>query len=366
MIDWRTTKPSRTLIFALAVFSMHAGCSRDQPDVSLPRAVNVVKVSTASQVNLVAYSGEILPRYETALGFRVPGKIVARLVDVGQQVRADAVLARLDPQDQRLNSQAVRSRLAAATAAFKQAKADFERYSDLYEQNFISRAEYDRVRTQFEVSKAQLEQTRAELSVTENQARYTQLRADHAGVITAVEAEVGQVVAAGQTVMRVARAGEREVAISVPENKLAELRGAKDIKITLWADPQRAFAGRVREVSPVADPVTRTYAARISVLDADASVNLGMTANVYLRGPERANIVELPATALFQQGEGAAVWLVDAQSGQVRAVAVEMAGYFDDKVAVIGGLRDGDIVVRAGVHKLFEGETVRILNEAGV
>ena len=171
--------------------------------------------------------------------------------------------------------------------------------------------------------------------------------------------------AAGQTVIRIARTGGREVAISMPENKLAELRTATDIRITLWADPQRVFAGRVREVSPVADPVTRTYAARISVLDADAGVSLGMTANVYLRATNLVNTVELPATALFQQDEGAAVWLVDAQSGQVRAVAVEVARYSEDKVSVTGGLNDGDIVVRAGVHKLFEGEIVRVLNEAG-
>ena len=352
-------------VLAFASISVLAGCSGDQPDAAPPRAVNVVKVSNATQVSQVAYSGEILPRYETVLGFRVPGKIVARLADVGDEVSASTVLARLDPQDQKLNSQAVRSRLAAAQASYKQAAADVKRYTDLYEKKFISRAEYDRRKTQFEVAKAQFEQVQAELSVTENQAQYTQLNAGHAGVITAVEAEVGQVVAAGQTVMRIARKGEREVAISVPENKLVELRRASDIRITLWADPQSVFAGKVREVSPVADPVTRTYAVRLSVIDADETVSLGMTANVYLRDAELVNAVELPATALFQQGESAAVWLVDAQSRQVRAVVVEVARYFDDKVSVTGGLNEGDIVVRAGVHKLFEGEIVRVLDEAG-
>lgn len=350
---------------ALAGISALASCSAEQSNPSAPRAVNVVKVSNAKQISQVAYSGEILPRYETALGFRVSGKIVARLADVGDEVKASMILARLDPQDQKLNSQAVRSRLAAAQAAYKQAAADVKRYADLYEQKFISRAEFDRRRTQFEVTKAQFEQIQAELSVTENQAQYTQLRAGHAGVITAVEAEVGQVVAAGQTVIRIARSGEREVAISVPENKLAELRTASDIRITLWANPQRVFAGKVRAVSPVADPVTRTYAARLSVLDADAGVSLGMTANVYLRKTGLVNSVELPATALFQQGEAAAVWLVDTQSGQVRAVVVEVARYFEDKVSVTGGLSEGDIVVRAGVHKLFEGEIVRVLDRAG-
>jgi multidrug efflux system membrane fusion protein len=353
------------VIVALASISLLAGCSGEQTEVAQPRAVNVVTVNNTKQVSQVAYSGEVLPRYETALGFRLSGKIVARLADVGDEVKASMILARLDPQDQKLNSQAVRSRLAAAQAAYKQATADVDRYTDLYEKKFISRAEYDRRRTQFEVSKAQFEQVQAELSVTENQAQYTQLRAGHAGVITAVEAEVGQVVAAGQTVIRIARTGGREVAISVPENKLADLRTASDIRITLWADPQSAFSGKVREVSPVADPVTRTYAARLSIIDADATVSLGMTANVYLRETELVNSVELPATALFQQGESAAVWVVDGKSSQVRTVVVEVARYFDDKVSVTGGLSEGDVVVRAGVHKLFEGEIVRVLNEAG-
>lgn len=365
MSSFQRTVLRLSKFIALAGVSVLASCSDEQPSVSVPRAVNVVEVSNTQQVSQVAYSGEILPRYETALAFRVPGKLVARLADIGDEVKASMILARLDPQDQKLNSQAVRSRLAAAQAAYKQATADVARYTDLYEQKFISRAEFDRRITQFEVTKAQFEQVLAELSVTENQAQYTQLRAGHAGVITAVEAEVGQVVAAGQTIVRIARTGEREVAISVPENKLSEMRVASDIRITLWADPQRVFAGKVREVSPIADSVTRTYAARISVLDADGTVSLGMTANVYLRETELMSAVELPATALFQQGESAAVWLVDAQSSQIRAVVVEVARYFEDKVSVTGGLKAGDIVVRAGVHKLFEGETVRVLDEVG-
>ena len=350
----------------LAVTTILASCSPEQSDESAPRAVNVVTVSAGKRINQVAYSGEILARYETALGFRVRGKIVARLADVGDQVKAGALLARLDPKDQKLNSQAVRSQLAAARAAYKQALADVERYTELFEKEFISEAEFDRRRTQFEVTKAQFQQVQAELSVVENQADYTRLHADHAGVVTALEAEVGQVVAAGQTVFRIARTGEREVLINVPENKLGGLRTATDITVTLWADPTRKFSGRIREISPIADSVTRTYAARISVPDADASVSLGMTASVYLRDLAKRSMVELPATALFQQGDTAAVWLVDAQTGQIRAVNVDVARYFEDKVSVTGGLNDGDVVVRAGVHKLFEGETVRVLDEAGV
>lgn len=339
-----------------------AGCSNEETPPEQLRAVNVVRVSSNNNAGQIAYSGEVKPRYETALGFRVGGKIVERLADIGDVVKAGVTLARLDPEDQKLNSQAVRSRLAAAEAAYQQAKSDLERYTELYQKKFISRAEYDRRLTDFNVSKAQLAQVQAELAVTENQADYTRLRADHPGVVTAIEAEVGQVVAAGQTVMRVARTAQKEVAISVPENKLEELRAASDIEITLWARPEKKYAGKVREVSPVADPVTRTYAVRIAMSQADADVKLGMTANVYLGGISQASTVELPATALFQQGEAAAVWRVDIDTGEVNAVPVEVARYFEDSVAVASGLQDGDLVVRAGVHKLFEGEQVRVLD----
>ena len=330
-----------------------------------PRAVIAVRASLGPQSGEVAYSGEVRPRYETALSFRVPGKIVARTVDVGNAVGKGDVLARLDPEDQQLQEEAAKSQLAAAQADYEQAAADLARYAELLEKKFISEAEFDRRRTVYDVAKARLEQAKAQLGVVRNQAAYTALRADHGGVITALEAEVGQVVAAGQNVMRLARTGEKEVEISVPENKLGELNAAREIAITLWAAPRKVYAGSVREVSPSADPVTRTYAARIAVRDPDAGMKLGMTANVFLRGISRGQVVELPASAVFRQGDKAAVWLIDPASMQVRAVPVEVASYREDKVAIRAGLKDGDLVVRAGVHKLFEGEKVRVLEEGG-
>ena len=354
-------RPGILFLVMIGICMVLAGCAREEEVPQPLRSVTVFRVSPHDYEGQIAYSGEVKPRYETALGFRVAGKIVERLADVGDIVEAGATLARLDPEDQKLNSQAVRSRLAAADAAYKQAKSDLERYTDLYDKKFISRAEFDRRRTEYNVAKAQLDQVRAELAVTENQADYTRLRSDHAGVVTAVEAEVGQVVAAGQPVMRIARTAEKEVAISVPENKLKELDATTEIAITLWANPDQRYRGKVREVSPVADPVTRTYAVRITMLEADSAVNLGMTANVYLRGGTLGDTVELPATALFQQGDGAAVWRVDPDTGRVNAVPVKVARYFQDRAAVTGGLGNGDMVVRAGVHKLFEGETVRVV-----
>lgn len=342
-----------------------AACGKQEDKPPEPRLVNVVRVDPGAGTSEVAYSGDVRARYETNLSFRVPGKIVARNVEVGTIVSAGEVLARLDPEDQKLNAQGAQSQLAAAKSEFDQFKADLERYTDLYKKEFISKAEYDRHVSNFNVAEARLEQARAQLSVTQNQTGYTALTADHAGVVTAIQAEVGQVVAAGQTVVKLARTGEKEVVISIPENRLAELGASKDIAITLWADPAAKYRGRVREVSPSADPVTRTYAAKIAVLNADNAMKLGMTANVYLKGVQREASALLPATALFQDNGKAAVWVVDGGNQTVKLVPVGVGEYIEDRVAVTSGLKKGDIVVRAGVHKLFDGEKVRIATEPG-
>lgn len=353
---------TRLLPAVVALFFL-AACGKEPEPPPEPRLVSVVPVNFAVADGDVAYSGEVRARYETNLGFRVPGKIVTRSVEVGSVVQPRQILARLDPEDQELSAQGARSQLEAAQSDFDQTKADLERYSDLLQKRFISQAEYDRRLNAFNTAKARLDQAKAQLSVNENQAGYTTLIADNAGVVTAILAEVGQVVAAGQTVIQLARTGEKEIVIAVPENRLSEIAGTRDIAITLWADSEKSYRGKVREISPAADPVTRTYAARITVLDADAEMRLGMTANVYLKGLSRAAVVRLPATALFQDNGKPAVWLVDAATGQVSLVPVEIGEFIEDQVTVLSGLKEGDRVVRAGVHKLFAGEKVRILED---
>ena len=347
------------------LIAIATACDKKQEGAPQPRLVNVVRVSMDTADGDVAYSGDVRARYETNLSFRVAGKIVARNVEVGSTVRTGAVLARLDPEDQQLNTRSAQSQLEAAKSEFEQTKAELERYTDLLKKNFISQAEYERRLNAFNVAKARFEQAQAQLSVSKNQAGYTELVADHGGVVTAILAEVGQVVAAGQTVMKLARTDEKEVVISIPENRLADLNEAREISVTLWADPSKTYRGKVREVSPSADPVTRTYAARISILDADPAVSLGMTANVYLKGIQRGAAMLLPATALFQDEGKAAVWVVDPATSQVKLVRVEVGEYLEDKVAILSGLKPEDTVVRAGVHKLFAGEKVRIAADGG-
>lgn len=360
--DFRMTSPIAFLC-VLSLMAVCTGCSDKPQAVPEPRLVNVVRVTIGSNNSDVGYSGEVRPRYETNLGFRVAGKIVARNVEVGGLIKKGDVLARLDPEDQQLNVRSAQSQLAAAKSEYEQSKAELARYVDLYKKEFISKAEFDRWQNTYNVAKAKLEQAQSQLAVTRNQTGYTELSADHAGVITAILVEVGQVVAAGQTVMKLARTDDREVVISIPENRLSELSATRQIDISLWADPAKIYKGKLREVSPSADPVTRTYAAKISVLNADLAMKLGMTANVYLKGVQRSVSVMLPATALFQDNGHAAVWIVDKATSQVKLVPVEVGEYVEDKVAVLSGLAPGDMVVRAGVHKLFAGEKVRAHEE---
>ena len=358
--------PRRYVVRIAATLVLIAGlsaCGKEAAKAPEARVVNVVRVHPGSGSSEVAYSGDVRARYETNLSFRVAGKIVARNVEVGTVVRSGDVLARLDPEDQKLNAQSAQSQLAATQSEYDQIKADLERYSDLYKKEFISKADYDRRLSAFNVAQARLAQAKAQLSVTQNQTGYTALAADHAGVITAIQAEVGQVVAPGQAVMKLARTDDKEVVISIPENRLVELNGSKEIAITLWANPAMKYRGKVREVSPSADPVTRTYAAKISVLNPDTTMKLGMTANVYLTGARRGVSAMLPATALFQDNGKAAVWLVDPAASTVKLVPVEVGEYIEDKIAITAGLKQGDVVIRAGVHKLFAGEKVRIAQD---
>jgi membrane fusion protein, multidrug efflux system len=354
-----------SLLPALATALCLSACSKEPPRVEDVRPVHVVEVKLDGSGTQTTYTGDVRARYETALSFRVAGKIVERKVEVGSRVTRGELLARLDPSDYQLNIEAANSQLAAARSDFAQAQDELKRFRDLYEKKFISAAEFDRRQTAFDVAKARLEQAQAQLGVTRNQSAYTSLRADHAGIVTAIAVEVGQVVTAGQTVMRVARPEEMEVVVAVPESKLDDLRAATQVLTTLWAEPETRFKGRIRETSPSADPVTRTYSIKVTILDPSPKVQLGMTANVFLGSGVAEPVIRLPLTALFQQGDKGAVWIVDPKTGVVALTPVQVTRYTQDGVEIAAGLKPGDLVVRAGVHKLHPGQKVRVLAEAG-
>lgn len=338
-------------------------CGREEPPPPAERLV-VSHLVAAGGVGAEAnYSGEVRPRHEAPLAFRVGGKLASRLVEVGQVVAAGQLLARLDAADVALGAAAAGATLAAAEAELGFAAAERERYRGLRARNFVSQAALEAKETAWRAAQGRFDAAAAQAGLAGNQRAYAELKADAAGVVSAVLAEPGQVVAAGQPVLRLARPGEMEVAIAVPENRVGELKAADHIRISLWAqnpagDDEGRYRGRIREIAPVADPVTRTYAVRVSLLEPDAEVRLGMTANVRLgRGGGKGFLI--PATAVFQQEGKPAVWVIGAD----RSVAlrpVEVMQFREDGALVGAGLTAGERIVAAGVHKLTAGETVRI------
>ena len=349
----------------LLVAALVAACGKPQAVPEPPRPVMTQTIVPGAAATRDVYSGEIRARYEVDAGFRVGGKLVARLVDAGARVRKGQVLARLDPADAHLASQAAEAQFASAESELALAKAERDRHADLLAKRFISQSAFDAKETAFTSARARLEQARSQAAISANQAQYTALVADGDGVIVSVAAEPGQVVAAGQPIVRLAFAGEKEVVLNAPESQLARFSQGQAVAIGLWSDPSTVFPGRVREIAGGADPVTRTYTVRVTALDPPPQAQLGMTANVAFTSRTDPELVLLPLAALTRQGEQPAVWIVDPKSSQVKLRTVTVGQYREDGVTVTAGLHAGDVVVTAGVHKLRPDQVVRVAQAPG-
>jgi RND family efflux transporter MFP subunit len=263
------------------VLALLAACSKEAPPPEDVRPVRAMQLAAGGAQTVTEFSGDVRPRYESRLGFRVAGKISARKVDVGATVKRGTLLMQLDPQDLRLGQAQATANLRAAQTNAELARAELKRYQDLRSQNFVSQAVLDQKIAAARSSQASVEAARALSSEQANQTGYANLESDTDGVVTGIDAEVGQVVAPGTPVVRVARTDEKEVVIGVPEDQVDELRQVRGVKVRLWADPKRSIAGKIREVAPVADPATRTYTVKVSI-PASEDVRLGMTAVVEL------------------------------------------------------------------------------------
>jgi RND family efflux transporter MFP subunit len=346
-------------VLSAAVLAACSQAAEQKPEAV--RTVRVLTIGVADGARRIEYAGEVRPRHETRLAFRVPGKITERLVEVGASVRAGQVVARLDVSDLSLAEKSAAAQLASVQAERDLAEADYKRYADLRAKNFISGAEYDRRKNAFATAESRLEAARAQHRQAANQAGYAVLVADTSGVITAIEAEAGQVVAAGQTVARLARPGEKEVVFAVPESQRELFEKPVALEVSLNARPGKAWKAKLRELSPVADPATRTYTARAAVVDASEEVELGMSARAALVEPG-AKRIEVPLSALHSRGDNPQVYVVGADS-TVQPRNIRTAGIAGERIVVESGLEPGDVVVAAGANLLRAGQKVRVLGE---
>jgi RND family efflux transporter MFP subunit len=337
-----------------------AGCSKPAEKVEDVRPVRAIKMAAADNQAVAQFPGEVRARYESRLGFRVGGKIVARKVEVGSMVKRGQVLMQLDPQDLQLAQTQSNAALSAAESNLELAKAELARYKDLREKNFVSQAVLDAKETAYRSARASRDQAAAALRTQRNQTGYGNLVADVDGVVTGINAETGQVVAAGTPVVRLAQLGEKEIVISMPEDQVDALRKVNDVTVRTWANPKEAIPGKLRELSPVADAATRTYTAKISILDAPADVRLGMSAYVTFNSASQGPMLKVPLTALVQDQGKTAVWVVE--NGAVRLAPVQLAGPAGNDMLIASGLAPGQIVVTAGVHLLKPGQKVTVLD----
>jgi len=359
------------LIAALTSAAVLGGCSKAPPAPDPVRAVRTVTIAPQTAGGAYEYAGEVKARTESRLSFRVSGKMLKRLVDLGDTVTAGQVLARLDAQDLRLGQDAARATVAAAQANHDQSAADFKRYKDLADKGFIGPAELDRREMAMKTARAQLDQARAQSSVQGNQAGYASLVADASGVITGIDLEPGMVASAGTPVLRLAHDGPRDVVFSVPEDKVEMVKALASqpgrFNVRLWGSTQPPLPATIREISAAADPMTRTFLVKADIGPiAVGGVRLGQTATVLMELPQTAGVTKLPLSALREEQGRSAVWLIDRASMTVRSQDVKLAGADGNEAVVTAGLAPGQIVVTAGVHVLSPGQKVKFYVDPGM
>lgn len=348
-------------LLAAALFFTLAGCSKPVEKTEDIRPVRAI-VLAADKVDVIAeFPGEVRARVESRLAFRVGGKIIARKVDAGSIVKRGQVLMQLDPQDLRLVQAQANAGLQSAASNLALTKAEFIRYQDLRQKNFVSQAVLDAKETAYKAAQASHDQALAAYRNQSNQTGYATLVSDVDGVVTGVDAEAGQVVAPGSPVVRVAQMGEKEIVIGIPEDKVGALRRITDVRVRIWASPDNVIPGKLRELSPVADPATRTYTAKISIPDAPADVRLGMTAYVAFAARTPNAMIKVPLTAIFQEKATTAVWVVE--NGAVRLAPVRLAAAAGNDILLAGGVSNGQTIVTAGVNSLKPGQKVKILGD---
>ncbi len=351
---------NKNTVLIVAAILLLAACAPEVKPVAEIRPVRTMVVGGALPAAAEVYSGEVRAQHEVPLGFRIPGKLMKRAIDVGDAVKKGQILAQLDAGDVALNASAARAGLASAQATMSQAKLDFQRSQELRAQNFVSQAEVDKRQTALIAAQKQTEQAKAQVDLANNQASYAQLIADSDGVVTKTLAEPGSVLTAGQSVLLLAKAGAYEAVIDVPENRVQAWQAGQKVKLVLWADDSAQLDGVVNEVSPAADPQTRTFRVKVT-LPEDSGAALGMTiqVNQIFASIDTPAEISVPMSAIYGKEKAMRVWIVDAKN-TVHSREITVLGHQGQQVR-IQGVPAGSVVVTAGVHLLREGQAVKVL-----
>jgi RND family efflux transporter MFP subunit len=348
---------------ALAALALTA-CSESKSEVIAEppqRPVLVQQVRYEPAIEERSFVATVRPRIESDLGFRVGGKVARRLVEVGETVKAGQTLATLDEVDFRLQLDQARAELRAAKGNQLQARADQKRGEVLRKQGWSAEAVLEKQRAATDEADGRVLRAERAVALAVNSLAYASLRADGDGVVTATAVESGQVVAAGQTAIRVARLEEKEAVVAVPEALVDRLSKGK-VTVSLWSQPDRLYAAHLRELSPGADPGTRTYQARFTILEAGSDVRLGMTATVILSDPHSGQVARLPLSAVIDEGKGPALFVVDKETGFLEHKPVNVIGYEAGSVLIKSGVKEGEWVVALGTQKLDDAQIVRVVD----
>ena len=345
---------------AFAVIAL-TGCNEiaaERADPGRPVLVATVHYEAAAPERSLV--GTVRPRIEADMGFRVPGKVAKRLVEVGQTVDVGQPLATLDEVDLKLQAEQAEAEFRAATGVLGQAAASEQRAKDLRAKGWTTDAQMDAARAAADEARARLNRAERSVELTRNALSYATLVADARGVVTATLIEPGQVVASGQTAIRVARFAEKEAVVAIPETLVGRATDGV-ASVTLWSEPDRKYAAKLREMAPSADPATRTYLAKFSLPDAGDNVSLGMTATLTLADRDTERVARLPLSALYSQGRAPSLYVVS-DSGEVTLKPVAVKSYDSNSVVISGGVDEGARVVTLGVQKLDPAQKVRVVS----
>jgi RND family efflux transporter MFP subunit len=346
----------------IALMALLAACHDKQETGADIRPVRTAVVGIGMYGDNLTYTGEIRARHESDLGFQVAGKLIARPAEVGASVTAGTVLAQLDPADEKVAMGSAQSAVSAAEAELARANSEEASYRHLLERGLTTRTAYIAQQTATKTAQSRLQQAKADLDLRHRQLNYTTLRADRAGVITRVSADVGAVLAQGRAVVTLAEPSELDVVFDVADTQVDAVRNSKTVAAALLSARDKPLIANVREVSPSADPITRTYRVKCTLPGQPPGWRLGLNAIVMLEAGHAARSIRISSTALYEKDRKSAVWIVKTdQTIELRPIVV--ARYDTDSVEVSSGLRSGERIVTAGVHKLLVGQKVRLLSD---